>query len=211
MNEFLRRGPEPAGTTGDGAGGITGPLMAQYLMALLGQRDPLNAFLGGDPATQGRMGDYVFNQEGKITSLIARTYCNAPTALDQIITQLMDNSNEHRPVPATEEIISNLPREPEHHPPTTPGPDPSSGSGRPTSPSFGSRNRSPRRDGGPDATTGFLQSLFGGIVGGGRNNASPSSSRHARANSDSAASRPQASQQGQGNGHFPGSWSEDLD
>lgn len=27
------------------------------------------------------------------------------------MTQLMDNSNAHRPVPATEEIIANLPRE----------------------------------------------------------------------------------------------------
>jgi len=41
------------------------------------------------------MGDYVFNQE----------------ALDQIITQLMEGSNAHRPVPATDEIINNLPRE----------------------------------------------------------------------------------------------------
>jgi len=43
----------------------------------------------------GRMGDYVFNQE----------------ALDHIITQIMDNSNTNRPVPATEEIINMLPRE----------------------------------------------------------------------------------------------------
>ncbi|RDB29358.1 putative RING finger protein P32A8.03c [Hypsizygus marmoreus] len=86
---FIRRDSDtPQGTS------ITGPLMAQYLMALLGQRDPLNDLVGRD-LSDGRMGDYVFNQE----------------ALDQIITQLMENSNAHRPVPATEEIISNLPRE----------------------------------------------------------------------------------------------------
>jgi hypothetical protein len=32
-------------------------------------------------------------------------------ALDQIITQLMESSNAGRPVPATDEIIANLPRE----------------------------------------------------------------------------------------------------
>lgn len=32
-------------------------------------------------------------------------------ALDQIITQIMENSNTGRPVPATDEIIENLPRE----------------------------------------------------------------------------------------------------
>jgi len=35
--------------------------MAQYLMALLGQRDI--GMFGGGPES-GRMGDYVFNQEG---------------------------------------------------------------------------------------------------------------------------------------------------
>jgi hypothetical protein len=33
------------------------------------------------------------------------------SALDQVITQIMEHSNAHRPVPATEEIIENLPRE----------------------------------------------------------------------------------------------------
>ena len=33
------------------------------------------------------------------------------TALDQIITQLMENTNSSRPVPATDDIVSNLPRE----------------------------------------------------------------------------------------------------
>jgi len=97
MSEFIRQGHGP----GQDAG-ITGPMMAQYLMALLGQRggtDPLGGLFSmgmGDNATErGRWGDYVFNQE----------------ALDQIMTQLMENSNSSRPVPATEEIISKLPRE----------------------------------------------------------------------------------------------------
>lgn len=91
MSEFLRRGSNPA----DGPT-ITGPIMAQYLMAMLGQRDPSHEMFGrglGDLA-DGRMGDYVFNQE----------------ALDHIITQLMENSNAHRPVPATEEIMARLQR-----------------------------------------------------------------------------------------------------
>ena len=33
------------------------------------------------------------------------------SALDNIITQLMENSNAHRPVPASEEIMDKLPRE----------------------------------------------------------------------------------------------------
>lgn len=256
MSEYVRRGPDHTGGGGVGGGGgtITGPLMAQYLMALMGQRDPLNDFLGrgyGDPATEGRMGDYVFNQE----------------ALDQIITQLMENSNAHRPVPATDEIITNLAREvleanspmlendcaickeqfkletedpdeqvvitlackhpfhepcilpwlkssgtcpvcryalvpqPEHHAPTSPGPDPTSRRDRPSSPSSGSRNRSPRRDNGPD-TSGILQSLFGGLIGNGRNNGS--SSRNTRSDADTQF-------HGRGNGHLPGGWSEDLD
>ncbi|KAJ3828578.1 hypothetical protein F5880DRAFT_1608319 [Lentinula raphanica] len=79
--------------------GIAGPLMAQYLMALMGNRGSYaDMFRMGDPgdaAERGRMGDYVFNQE----------------ALDQIITNLMENSNASRPVPATEEIMDKLPRE----------------------------------------------------------------------------------------------------
>ncbi|KAJ3778868.1 hypothetical protein FB446DRAFT_712395 [Lentinula raphanica] len=79
--------------------GIAGPLMAQYLMALMGNRgsyaDMLRMGDPGDAAERGRMGDYVFNQE----------------ALDQIITNLMENSNASRPVPATEEIMDKLPRE----------------------------------------------------------------------------------------------------
>lgn len=33
------------------------------------------------------------------------------SALDQVITQIMEHSNAHRPVPATQEIIEELPRE----------------------------------------------------------------------------------------------------
>jgi len=97
MSEFIRQGGGP-----NQEAGITGPVMAQYLMALLGQRgglDPLGGLfsmgMGDNAAERGRWGDYVFNQE----------------ALDQIMTQLMENSNSSRPVPATEEIISKLPRE----------------------------------------------------------------------------------------------------
>lgn len=88
---FLQRPP------GDGTGAITGPIMARYLMALLGREHMSDMFARGmgDGPAAGRMGDYVFNQE----------------ALDQIITQLMENSNAGKPVPATEEIIDNLPRE----------------------------------------------------------------------------------------------------
>lgn len=245
MSEFLRRSSnEPTSTP------ITGPLMAQYLMALLGQRDPTNSLFGsGDPATQGRMGDYVFNQE----------------ALDQIISQIMENSNTHRPVPATEEIVSNLPREvleqnsptlnkdcaickdqfkletedpdeqviltlpcnhPFHEPcilpwlkssgtcpvcrhalvpqpdqhPARSGPESSSQGRRPSDPNSSRRSRSPPREG--RDSTGILQSLFGGLVG--RNN--PSTSRHARSNSD-----PSSRSHNRGNGHVPGGWGDELD
>jgi E3 ubiquitin-protein ligase RNF115/126 len=81
-------------------------MMAQYLMMLMGHRaaggarggnDPFATLLGlgGDgQEPSGRWGDYVFGQE----------------ALDRIMTQLMENANAHRPVPATEEIINNLPK-----------------------------------------------------------------------------------------------------
>ncbi|KAG0700666.1 hypothetical protein DFH29DRAFT_807261 [Suillus ampliporus] len=100
MSEFLRRdnqsGPRQPGD-------ITGPMMAQYLLALLGHgpigrgMDPFTELftLGPEGGGQnGRWGDYVFNQE----------------ALDQVITQIMESSAA-RPVPATEEIANNLPRE----------------------------------------------------------------------------------------------------
>lgn len=54
---------------------MAGPLMAQYLLSMLGSRpgggDPLHDLLGGmlgpggaGGAENGRWGDYVFNQEG---------------------------------------------------------------------------------------------------------------------------------------------------
>jgi len=90
LTEFLQRRP----SEGPG-GGIAGPLMARYLMALLGRDNLTDLFGRGDELQPGRMGDYVFNQE----------------ALDQILTQLMEQSNSSRPVPATEEITEKLPRE----------------------------------------------------------------------------------------------------
>ncbi|KAF8215912.1 hypothetical protein K438DRAFT_1799700 [Mycena galopus ATCC 62051] len=93
MADFLGRRP----TDSPGAA-INGPLMARYLMALLGREHLTDVFargMGGEGPQPGRMGDYVFNQE----------------ALDQIITQLMESSNNSRPVPATEEIMEKLPRE----------------------------------------------------------------------------------------------------
>jgi len=89
MADFMQRRP--------GDAGITGPIMARYLMALLGREHLTDMFARGmaDGPQAGRMGDYVFNQE----------------ALDQIITQLMETSNSSRPVPATDEIVENLPRE----------------------------------------------------------------------------------------------------
>ncbi|KAF8634952.1 hypothetical protein AX15_000679 [Amanita polypyramis BW_CC] len=94
MSEYLRR-DAPRGPT------ITGHAMAQYIMALLGNNnhiaEMLSRRLGADffGGEGGRMGDYVFSQE----------------ALDQIITQLMESSNAHRPVPASEEVINNLQRD----------------------------------------------------------------------------------------------------
>jgi E3 ubiquitin-protein ligase RNF115/126 len=86
--------------------------MAQYLSALMGMRggvDPLGA------GNSGRWGDYAFTQDGEIIIHLSDTSFHylirlSITALDQIITQLME-SNSTRPVPATEEMIDNLPRE----------------------------------------------------------------------------------------------------
>ncbi|CAL1694479.1 unnamed protein product [Somion occarium] len=98
LSEFIQRAPQ-GGQGGPDHETINGPLMFQYLLAMLSQGRN-----GGTPgvlpgmfppgAEGGRWGDYVFNQE----------------ALDQIITQLMENSQSH-PVPATEEIMQKLPRE----------------------------------------------------------------------------------------------------
>lgn len=99
-------GPPSMGGIRRGAPGedrypIGGSLMAQYLLAMLTQRvgreglaDPFNGFSFLGPE-DGRMGDYVFNQE----------------ALDQIISQIMEQGNSSRPVPATEEAMQELHRE----------------------------------------------------------------------------------------------------
>jgi hypothetical protein len=46
--------------------------MAHYLFRLLGDRDPFSAILAGGLGGPegGRMGDYVFDQEGKPLSLL---------------------------------------------------------------------------------------------------------------------------------------------
>ena len=91
--------------------GITGPLMAQYLSALMSMRGGVDPFASGN---QGRWGDYAFTQEGTLALSLSHGHTltrRLDTALDQIITQLMENSNSSRPVPATEDIMSKLPRE----------------------------------------------------------------------------------------------------
>ncbi|EMD32653.1 hypothetical protein CERSUDRAFT_118680 [Gelatoporia subvermispora B] len=82
---------------------LTGPLLAHYLLTMLASRQPggddfpglLGGLFGPPPgAENGRWGDYALNQE----------------ALDQIITQIMEQSNPNAPVPATEAIMEKLPR-----------------------------------------------------------------------------------------------------
>ena len=43
---------------------IAGPLMAHYVMALLGHNDPASEMFSRMSGEGGRMGDYVFDQEG---------------------------------------------------------------------------------------------------------------------------------------------------
>lgn len=82
-NSFVQRGSEPSTQEASDRGAITGPMMAQYLMALLSlqrqggmragggmQRDPFFELSGrtnadGAHEGNGRWGDYVFNQEGE--------------------------------------------------------------------------------------------------------------------------------------------------
>ncbi|KIP11110.1 hypothetical protein PHLGIDRAFT_114777 [Phlebiopsis gigantea 11061_1 CR5-6] len=96
LSEFARQSGRPD------RGDIDGPLMFQYMLAMLsqpGRRGPgpelFESMMGGGGGPEGgRMGDYVFNQE----------------ALDQIMTQLMESSSSH-PVAAPTEVIEKLPRE----------------------------------------------------------------------------------------------------
>ena len=88
--------------------------MAQYLLTLFGREphangDPFAELLG--MPSSARWGDYVFNQEGWSLPSLSLTAPHDPKALDQILTQLAENSTAGRPVPATEEIANNLPRE----------------------------------------------------------------------------------------------------
>lgn len=99
-------------------GDITGPLMFQYLAALLSQPGrsgtphPMFAEMFGGSADPGRMGDYVFSQEGMCKQCLNWSPCLSQLyalALDQILTQLMESSSSH-PIAATEEIMQNLPK-----------------------------------------------------------------------------------------------------
>lgn len=89
---------------GAGPGDLPQRLMINQLLGMLSQRitnqqgpgapNPFADFLGmqGGGPEGGRFGDYVLNQQ----------------ALDQIMTALMENSNPHRPVPASEQVIDKL-------------------------------------------------------------------------------------------------------
>lgn len=57
------------------------------------------------------MGDYVFSQDGMCTLTKSLSAPLSRAALDQIMTQLMESTNSTRPVPATEEIIEQLPQD----------------------------------------------------------------------------------------------------
>jgi len=103
LSEFIRGGPGNDRIPGSGI--AAQQAMINHLIFALAQRhtdrpqglNPIAELFGTHtPGPEGgRWGDYVYNQE----------------ALDQIITQLMENSNAHRPVPATEEIIEKLSKE----------------------------------------------------------------------------------------------------
>jgi E3 ubiquitin-protein ligase RNF115/126 len=99
MPSFMRRSDDP--TMPSTPGDIPGPMMAQYLLALLGGLPHRHTHDGDDPFAamfgpeSGRWGDYAFSQE----------------ALDRIISEIMENSNAHRPVPAPDDLVEKLPRE----------------------------------------------------------------------------------------------------
>lgn len=107
LSDFARGGTQTDRTPGGGM--PPQQAMISHLLSALAQRhsdrpqgfNPFADLLGAHgpgptgPDGSGAWGDYVHNQE----------------ALDQIITQLMENSNSHRPVPASEEVIAKLKRE----------------------------------------------------------------------------------------------------
>jgi hypothetical protein len=95
--------------------------MAHYLLSLLNQRtgsheDPFAGFMDINPE-DGRWGDYAFSQEGAIISK-RETRCVFHcqplyvTALDRIMSQLMENAGQgSRPAGLSEEEISKLERQ----------------------------------------------------------------------------------------------------
>jgi E3 ubiquitin-protein ligase RNF115/126 len=103
---------------GDERHPIGGPQMAQYLLAMLSQRagregpgGPFGGFNVLGAPEDGRWGDYVFNQEGRKSRTIVMRNELTCVALDQIITQIMEQGNSSRPVPATEDVVQKLQRE----------------------------------------------------------------------------------------------------
>ncbi|PAV22068.1 zinc finger 364 [Pyrrhoderma noxium] len=93
LHDFLRIAREETESDNDRRPSIPGNLMAQYLFALLAGA-PAGVTSGANSPGSGRWGDYIFSQD----------------ALDRLITQIMENSNVNRPVPAPEDVVENLPR-----------------------------------------------------------------------------------------------------
>ncbi|KIY73589.1 hypothetical protein CYLTODRAFT_416962 [Cylindrobasidium torrendii FP15055 ss-10] len=100
LGEYIRRGPE-RDPQQPGAAGIQA---VDYFMSMLGLgpggsagdfNEMFARGFGSPGGGNGTMGDYALNQQ----------------ALDDIITQIMESTNSHRPVAASKEIIDKLPRE----------------------------------------------------------------------------------------------------
>lgn len=96
MNDFLQlmfpQRPQTANRENN-EGGSGSPLLFEYLAHLFGGVP--NMIFSGEGGPPRQLGDYVLTSE----------------ALDAIITQLMENNpNNHRPVPAPEELVQSLPR-----------------------------------------------------------------------------------------------------
>ena len=94
-----------AGEQGPTRGMIDGPLMLQYLLAMLNQPGgprggPGFDFLegmGGAGAESGRWGDYVFNQEGSF----ARAHKGGPGSLHPLNSAGPDYHPNHGELPIT--------------------------------------------------------------------------------------------------------------